>query len=228
MKYNEKWPWGTTRFYPHEMTNMMQVVIVCLAVLMFFTVFYPGFFIPREEPADPLNTPEHIKPEWYFMGSYQALKEFKTITISETLQIPGEIQGIAFQVFVIMAMFAVPFWERGKRKPGEPVKANKIALAASGLIIIFLIMGLISNIRQEFAMAEQFILQNPDLPPPENVGLKAFSGIILHLIAIAGFATMPFWGGFATRRTRLKKPLFYGTLIAIVGFVYLTIKGLMI
>ena len=57
MKYNEKWVWGTARFYPHEMTNMMQVVLVCTAVLMFFVIFYPGFFIPPEEPADPMNTP---------------------------------------------------------------------------------------------------------------------------------------------------------------------------
>ena len=27
-----------------------------------------------EEPADPMNTPAHVKPEWYFLGLYQLLK----------------------------------------------------------------------------------------------------------------------------------------------------------
>jgi quinol-cytochrome oxidoreductase complex cytochrome b subunit len=206
MKYNEKWAWGTTRFYPHEMANMAQVVIICLAALFFFSIFAPGVFIPREEPANPTNTPEHIKPEWYFMGAYQALKEFKTISIGESFKISGTIQGILFQVFVLMAMFFVPFWENGKQKPGEPVKANKIALTASVLVIIFLIMGIVSNLSQE----------------------TGFSGIVLHLLGILGFATLPFWGGTGGRSVRRKKPLYLGTLIAITGFVYLTVKGIMI
>ncbi|MCP4724050.1 MAG: hypothetical protein GY863_03390 [bacterium] len=206
MKYNHKWVWGTTRFYPHEITNMIQVVLVCLAVLMFFTIFLPGFFIPPEAPADPTNTPEHIKPEWYFMGAYQALKEFKTISYGESFEVSGEVQGIAFQVFVLMAMFLVPFWENGKRKPSEPKKANKLALACSIFIIIFLIMGIASNLSQD----------------------TGFQGIILHLLSIVGFATMPWWGGISGRSVRKKTPLFIGTIVGIIGFVYLTAKGILI
>jgi ubiquinol-cytochrome c reductase cytochrome b subunit len=206
MKYDHKWVWGTTRFFPHEITNMVQVVLVCLAVLMFFVVFYPGFFIPPEAPADPTNTPEHIKPEWYFMGAYQALKEFKTISIGENFEISGEVQGIVFQVFVLMAMFSVPFWERGKKLPSEPKKPNKIALVFSLFVIVFLIMGIISNLNQG----------------------TGFQGIILHLLAIAGFVTLPWWGGISGRSVRKKTPLFLGTIIAIIGFVYLTAKGILI
>jgi quinol-cytochrome oxidoreductase complex cytochrome b subunit len=185
---------------------MVQVVLVCLAVLMFFVVFYPGFFIPPEAPADPTNTPEHIKPEWYFMGAYQALKEFKTISIGENFEISGEVQGIVFQVFVLMAMFSVPFWERGKKLPSEPKKPNKIALVFSLFVIVFLIMGIISNLNQG----------------------TGFQGIILHLLAIAGFVTLPWWGGISGRSVRKKTPLFLGTIIAIIGFVYLTAKGILI
>jgi len=206
MKYNEKWAWGTTRFFPHEITNMMQVVLVLLAVLFSISIFAPGIFIPREEPADPANTPEHIKPEWYFMGAYQALKEFKTITVSENFEISGEIQGITFQILVLLAMFSVPLWERGKRLPSEPKRANKIAMVFAVLGIIFLIMGIISNLRQ-------------------GSGLQ---GILLHILAILGFATMPYWGGTGGRSVRKKTPLFAGTLIAIIGFIYVTIKGILV
>lgn len=206
MKYDKKWKWGTTRFYPHEMTNMMQVVFVMLAVLMFLVVFWPGLFIPDEDPADPTNTPEHIKPEWYFIAAYQALKDFKTITVTENFEISGEVQGIVFQVLVLLAMFTVPFWERGKRKPGAPYKPNMIVLAAAILGILFLIVGIFSNLGQG----------------------TGFGGIIIHLLAILGLATMPFWGSMCGRSVRKKTPLFAGTLIAIIGFAYLTIKGLLI
>ena len=206
MKYNEKWVWGTTRFYPHEMTNMMQVVLVCLAVLFFITIFAPGIFIPIEEPADPANTPEHIKPEWYFIASYQALKEFKTISIGENFEISGEIQGIFFQIIVLLLMFSVPLWERGKRDPSAPLKPNKIVMAAACFTIIFLIMGIVSNLRQDTGV----------------------QGIILHLFAILGFATAPYWGGIGGRSVRKKKPLFLGAMMTIIGFIYLTIKGLLV
>ncbi len=206
MKYNEKWIWGTSRFYPHELTNMIQVVLVCLAVLFFISIFCPGIFIPREEPADPANTPEHIKPEWYFVASYQALKEFKTISFGETFEISGEIQGIIFQILVLLAILSVPLWERGKRPPSAPKKPNKIAMTVAVFAIIFLIMGIISNLRQDTGV----------------------QGIILHILAIICFATMPYWGGIGGRSVLKKTPLFLGAMVIIIEFIYLTIKGLLV
>ncbi len=206
MKYNEKWVWGTTRFFPHEMTNMMQVVLIALAVMIFFVVFWPGFFIPPEAPADATNTPEHIKPEWYFMGAYQALKEFKTISIGDSFELSGEVQGIVFQVAVLLAMFSVPFWENGTRKPKDGLKPNKIALIVALIGIFFLVMGIITNLK-------------------EGTGIQ---GIVLHILVILGLTTMPFWGGTGGRSVRKKTPLFLGTIIAIIGFIYLTVKGLMV
>lgn len=209
MKYDEKWVWGTSRFYPHEMANMIQVVLVSLAVLLFISIFCPGIFIPREEPADPMNTPEHIKPEWYLIGSYQVLKEFKTISIGDPakrVEISGEVQGIAFLVLVLLAMLSVPFWERDKQPPSTPKKPNKIALVIALFGIIFLIMGIISNLYHH------------------HTGVQ---GIILHILAILGLATMPWWGGTVGRSVWRKKPLFWGTMIAVIGFIYVTIKGLL-
>ncbi len=207
MKYDEKWVWGTTRFFPHEVTEMMRNVIILLAVLTFLVVFWPGLLIPREEPADPMNTPEHIKPEWYFMGAYQALKEFTTIEISDSVEISGEVQGIVFQVWVLMMMFFVPFWDRGTRKPTEKYKANKTALIISAVGILFLVLGIYTN-----------LVKND----------TGFQGIILHILSILGFLTMPFWFGMSGRSVAKKKPLLLGTLVAIIGFIYLTAKGIMI
>lgn len=206
MRYNEKWVWGTTRFFPHEMTNMIQVVLVCLAVLLFVSIYAPGLFIPPEEPANPTNTPEHIKPEWYFMGSYQALKEFKTISVGENFEVSGEVQGIVFQMVVLLAMFTVPFWERGKRKPTDPRKGNPIVMVVSGVGILVLLLGIIGNLQQG----------------------TGFQGIVLHLLVILGLLMMPFIGSMGGRSVRKKTPLFWTTIIAIIGFVYLTVKGLMV
>ena len=78
-------------------------------------------------------------------------------------------------------------------------------MAFSIFAIIFLIMGIISNLRQDTGV----------------------QGIILHILAILGFVTMPYWGGIGGRSVRKKIPLFLGAMIIIIEFIYLTIKGIL-
>ncbi|NQS99008.1 MAG: hypothetical protein HQ591_11180 [candidate division Zixibacteria bacterium] len=114
MKYDEKWKWGTDRFFPHEMSIMMRNALILMMALFFLTIFWPDFLIPREEPADPLNTPEHIKPEWYFVASYQGLKAMGKLFPATSFGSLGEISGILIQSLVLIAMMTVPFWDRKK------------------------------------------------------------------------------------------------------------------
>lgn len=114
MKYDEKWKWGTDRFFPHEMSIMMRNALILMMALFFLTIFWPDFLIPREEPADPLNTPEHIKPEWYFVASYQGLKAMGKLFPATNFGSLGEISGILIQTLVLIAMMTVPFWDRKK------------------------------------------------------------------------------------------------------------------
>jgi len=47
-----------------------------LTALLFFVFFYPQFTgeVDNFIPADPLVTPSHIVPEWYFLFAYAILR----------------------------------------------------------------------------------------------------------------------------------------------------------
>ncbi len=104
-KKYQGWKRGTEPFFPNEVLFMSQVVLVLLVVLFLMVFFLTGVLLPPEEIANPLVTPEHIKPEWYFLAAYQALKI-----------VPREDAGIGLQIAVILIAFLLPFWDRSKQR----------------------------------------------------------------------------------------------------------------
>lgn len=99
-----KYPKGM-RFYP---TFIMEDV---LFIFLFMAVFCAGvFFFPEwifsgeaEVPADPFETPPHIKPEWYFLASYQFLKI-----------IPSEFGALILMTLAFLILTFLPFLDRSK------------------------------------------------------------------------------------------------------------------
>jgi len=104
-------------FWPNEIIRMMVVVLCTLTVIMALVVLptvleWAGFsgLVHEEEPANPRVTPEHIKPEWYFLAVYQYLK------IMEYPQrwfgIDGKMLGVLSQGVFVAAVVLLPFWYR--------------------------------------------------------------------------------------------------------------------
>jgi cytochrome b6-f complex subunit 4 len=58
-------------FFPNYLLDEVIAWYVMLAILIVLASLFPAGL---EEPADPLHTPEHTKPEWYFLFLYQGLK----------------------------------------------------------------------------------------------------------------------------------------------------------
>lgn len=92
-------------FFPVHVAKEGVVIVLLFAVLVTLAVLAPWEI---GEPADPLLTPEHIKPEWYFLPSYQLLKYFEGPY--------GAVIGIfACSVpFVLLVLW--PFLDRGKER----------------------------------------------------------------------------------------------------------------
>jgi ubiquinol-cytochrome c reductase cytochrome b subunit len=82
-------PPGGVPFFPHYVLKEAVMVMVFLAVMFFIIAFVPTLFLPEDTnlPANPFKTPEHIKPEWYFLAPYQMLK-----------MIPNKFVGISLQL----------------------------------------------------------------------------------------------------------------------------------
>jgi ubiquinol-cytochrome c reductase cytochrome b subunit len=58
-------------FFPHHVIEQVIQLFLLLTVLFALTLWRPAGL---EDKADPLTTPEHVKPEWYFLAEYQSLK----------------------------------------------------------------------------------------------------------------------------------------------------------
>lgn len=111
-------------FWPNEAMKMGTAVLCTLAVIMVFAILpvvleVAGLreMVHAEEPADPHgSTPIGIKPEWYFLASYQFLKMMPT----ELLGISGKTLGVVAQGIAVTVLLLLPFWYRrnAQRRPG--------------------------------------------------------------------------------------------------------------
>jgi len=98
-------------FYPNYTSKEVGVIFFVLAILVYITFYAPWLFIAPDAlvPADPFTTPEHIKPEWYFLWAYQTLKIF-----------PSKLLGLGVQVAAMTFLALLPFIDRGpERRPGK-------------------------------------------------------------------------------------------------------------
>lgn len=95
----------TVPFYPDHIRIEFYVVLGILALVLvagFLGMLHP---VGLQEPADSLNTPAHVKPEWYFLGLYQLLKYVPPSIIG----IDGPMFAIVTIVLVVLVMLIWPF-----------------------------------------------------------------------------------------------------------------------
>ncbi len=130
-------------FHPYYTVKDILGVVVFLIVFSAIVFFAPemnGYFLEANNfiPADPLKTPEHIAPVWYFTPYYAILRAIPPMFGS---QFPGVLaMGIAVLIF-----FFLPWLDR------SPVKSiryrgpkYKIALALFAIAFIGLgILGIL-------------------------------------------------------------------------------------
>jgi ubiquinol-cytochrome c reductase cytochrome b subunit len=92
-------------FYPYFVQREMTMVMVFFVLMFGIMTFSPSLFLPEDAnvPADPLNTPAHIKPEWYFLAPYQMLK-----------LVPNKFLGISLQMVLVGIFLLWPFLDIGR------------------------------------------------------------------------------------------------------------------
>ena len=82
-----------------------SVFMLFFAFIVFYMPTGGGFFIepPNFEPANPLKTPDHIAPVWYFTPFYAVLRA-----------IPDKFLGVLAMGAAIAVLFAMPWLDRCK------------------------------------------------------------------------------------------------------------------
>lgn len=84
-----------TPFHHHYTIKDIIGIIALIIILSIATFFFPNFLTDPENfiPANPLVTPTHIKPEWYFLWAYAILRS-----------IPNKLGGV-IRIFAALLIF---------------------------------------------------------------------------------------------------------------------------
>jgi len=127
-------------FHPYYTVKDIVGVVVFLMVFTIIVFFMPemgGYFLEYNNfiPADPLKTPEHIAPVWYFTPFYAMLRAVPSMFGSQ-------FPGVAVMGAATMILFALPWLDRGKVKSvryrGPIYKAWLAAFVVSFLVLGYL------------------------------------------------------------------------------------------
>ena len=125
-------------FHPYYTVKDIVGVIVFLMFFFAIVFFAPemgGYFIegPNFEPADPLKTPEHIAPVWYFTPFYAILRA-----------VPDKLLGVGLMFAAIGLLFFMPWLDRCKVKSwryrSNIFRTNLIVFCISFLVLGWLAM----------------------------------------------------------------------------------------
>lgn len=158
-------------FHPYFTYKDLVGISLALTILLLFTLFAPQVFSDPENysQADPLTTPPHIKPEWYFLFAYAILRS-----------IPNKLGGVIALLLSILILYLLPLLHTSKHRSmtfrplsqvtywlwisntilltwigGQPVDEpyTTLGLISSGayFIIIFPMIPLISTIENRLA-----------------------------------------------------------------------------
>jgi ubiquinol-cytochrome c reductase cytochrome b subunit len=83
------------------------VFLILFCIVVFFVPTLGGYFIekPNFEPANPLSTPEHIAPVWYFTPYYAILRA-----------VPDQRLGALLMLLAVLVFLFLPWLDRSKVK----------------------------------------------------------------------------------------------------------------
>ncbi len=125
-------------FHPYYTVKDIFGVVVFLMIFTAIVFFLPemgGYFLEYNNfvPADPLKTPAHIAPVWYFTPYYSILRAVPPMFGS---QFPGVIgMGLSVMIF-----FALPWLDRGAVKSIR-YRGNLYKAFFAMFIVCFIVLG---------------------------------------------------------------------------------------
>ena len=92
-------------FHPYFTVKDLFGLSVFLTIYSYFVFYNPNMLIEADNyiPANPMQTPSHIVPEWYFLPFYAILRA-----------VPDLLGGVIAMGISVMIFAAMPFLDRSK------------------------------------------------------------------------------------------------------------------
>jgi len=131
--------------YSHPYYTIMDIVGVVLflaifSAILFFVPEVGGFFLEHNNfiPADPLKTPEHIAPLWYFAPYYAILRAVPAEIVSF---LPAtQFYGVLAMAAAVMVFFLLPWLDRGNVRSIR-YRGNLYRSWLAAFVFTFLVLG---------------------------------------------------------------------------------------
>nr|YP_086879.1 cytochrome b [Amphisbaena schmidti]AAT08528.1 cytochrome b [Amphisbaena schmidti] len=94
-------------FHPYYTIKDLLGTAIFLLILLLLALLMPNLLGDPENfsPANPLMTPPHIKPEWYFLFAYAILRS-----------IPNKLGGVMALLMSIVILFIIPLLHTAKQQ----------------------------------------------------------------------------------------------------------------
>lgn len=126
-----------TRFFPNFVLHDLIGWYIALAVLAALAAFSPWELGKKADPFAPV--PPGIRPEWYFLAAFQALKFLP----AHVLGIEGELVGVLGFGGLAAVFVVLPFLDRGSAL-GRP--ARWVSWTASVLFAVLAVMTVLGYV----------------------------------------------------------------------------------
>nr|Q5VJ57.1 RecName: Full=Cytochrome b; AltName: Full=Complex III subunit 3; AltName: Full=Complex III subunit III; AltName: Full=Cytochrome b-c1 complex subunit 3; AltName: Full=Ubiquinol-cytochrome-c reductase complex cytochrome b subunit [Phaner furcifer]AAS00137.1 cytochrome b [Phaner furcifer] len=121
-------------FHPYYTIKDLLGLLLLLMLLMMLVLFHPDLLGDPDNysPANPLNTPPHIKPEWYFLFAYAILRS-----------IPNKLGGVLALATSILILAIIPMLQTTKQQSMvfRPLSQTLFWILVSDLFILTWIGG---------------------------------------------------------------------------------------
>nr|ADK56303.1 cytochrome b [Microtus abbreviatus] len=121
-------------FHPYYTIKDFLGVLILLMAFMILTLFFPDILGDPDNytPANPLNTPPHIKPEWYFQFAYAILRS-----------IPNKLGGVLALILSILILALMPLLHTSKQRAltFRPITQTMYWVLVADLLILTWIGG---------------------------------------------------------------------------------------
>jgi cytochrome b6 len=124
-------------FFPNFLLRDMVGWLTAVGLLAALAAFSPWELGQKADPFAP--APAGIKPEWYFLAVFQALKYFP----AKILGVPGETVGIIFFGLLALLFVAIPLLDRGAAHGRPSPWWNRAAVVAILAAILLTVLALI-------------------------------------------------------------------------------------
>nr|ANJ70679.1 cytochrome b [Stomis pumicatus] len=116
-------------FHPYFSYKDLMSFIMMIMMLTILTLINPYYLGDPDNftPANPLVTPIHIQPEWYFLFAYAILRS-----------IPNKLGGVIALMMSILILMILPFYNKSKFQSLQFYPINQILFWLFFMIIILL------------------------------------------------------------------------------------------